>query len=58
MNHFGIVVADLDDMKRRLAALGTAPHSERDYHPGRRLYFLDPDGMEVELVEYKTPASS
>ena len=49
---------DLDDMKRRLAALGTATHRERDSHPGRRWYFLDPDGMEVELVAYKTPASS
>lgn len=25
---------------------------EADYEPGRRIYFLDPDGHEVELVEY------
>jgi catechol 2,3-dioxygenase-like lactoylglutathione lyase family enzyme len=65
INHFGFVVDDLDDMKRRLESLGVKPHSEQDYEPGRRIYFLDPDGIEVELVEYQpsevvaagTPAS-
>ncbi len=53
LNHFGFVVDDLDAFKRRLQALDVAPHSEQDYEPGRRLYFLDPDGIEVELVEYE-----
>lgn len=53
LNHFGFVVDDLDEMKRRLEAMGVAPHSEQDYAPGRRIYFLDPDGIEVELVEYQ-----
>lgn len=52
LNHFGFVVDDLDAARERLAALGVAPHSEADYDPGRRLYFFDPDGIEVELVEY------
>jgi catechol 2,3-dioxygenase-like lactoylglutathione lyase family enzyme len=52
LNHFGFVVDDLAAMKQRLAELGVAPKSEADYEPGRRLYFLDPDGIEVELVEY------
>lgn len=57
-NHFGLVVDSLDEMKRRLAALDVQPHSEADYEPGRRLYFLDPDKIEVELVEYEpTPVS-
>ena len=57
LNHFGFVVDDLDESKKRLLALGASPHSEADYEPGRRLYFLDPDGIEVELVQYeKQPA--
>ena len=55
--HFGFVVDDLDAFKRRLQALDVAPHSEQDYEPGRRLYFLDPDGIEVELVEYEHVAA-
>jgi len=52
MNHFGFVVDSLEESKRRLRQLGIEPHHEADYEPGRRLYFLDPDGIEVELVEY------
>lgn len=52
LNHFGWVVKDLDAAKQRLADLGVKPHFEADYEPGRRLYFFDPDGIEVELVEY------
>ncbi len=54
MNHFGLVVDDLEEMKRRLASKGIEPHAEYDYEPGRRLYFFDPDGIEVELVEYES----
>ena len=56
LNHFGYVVESLDAVKRRLANLGVEPHSEQDYEPGKRLYFLDPDGIEVELVEYEQAA--
>jgi len=52
LNHFGLVVDDLAQAKDRLAQLGITPKAEQDYEPGRRLYFLDPDGIEVELVEY------
>ena len=59
LNHFGFVVDDLDAARGRLAELGITPHMEADYDPGRRLYFLDPDGIEVELVQYETaPAVS
>ncbi len=51
-NHFGLVVDDLDTLRDRLAELDTSVKAEADYEPGRRLYFLDPDGIEVELVEY------
>ncbi len=52
LNHFGFVVDDLDDYKGRLIEMGFPPHSEQDYDPGRRLYVRDPDGIEIELVEY------
>jgi catechol 2,3-dioxygenase-like lactoylglutathione lyase family enzyme len=52
VNHFGFVVDDLDDARARLDRLGVTLHREDDYDPGRRIYFLDPDGHEVELVEY------
>lgn len=53
LNHFGFVVDDLDAVRDRLVELGAQPHSEADYEPGRRLYFYDPDGIEVELVQYE-----
>ena len=52
INHFGFVVDDLDDARRRLGQLGASVHREADYEPGRRIYFLDPDGHEVELAQY------
>jgi catechol 2,3-dioxygenase-like lactoylglutathione lyase family enzyme len=52
LNHFGFVVENLDDARRRVEQLGATVHHEADYDPGRRIYFLDPDGHEVELVEY------
>ena len=52
INHFGFVVADLDEARRRLDCLGVDVHFAPEYEPGRRIYFLDPTGHEVELVEY------
>jgi hypothetical protein len=45
-------VDDLDDFRKGVAAADVTPHLEADYEPARRLYFLHPDGLEVELVEY------
>ena len=53
LNHFGFVVDDLDTAKRKLKDLNVEPTMEADYEPGRRLYFLDPNGVEVELVQYE-----
>ena len=53
-NHMGFVVEDLDAAKARVIELGGEVHGEDEYDPGRRLYFTDPDGFEVELVEYAT----
>jgi len=51
-NHIGILVDDLDLMERRVEAAGLTPFAHGDYEPGRRFYFLDPDGIEFEIVSY------
>ena len=53
-NHIGWVVDDLEAAKRKLQAMGIKPHQEDDYEPGARLYFFDPNGVEIELVEYQS----
>ena len=52
LNHFGFIVPDLDEARRCLVSMAITPHLEADYEPGRRLYFHDLDGIEVELVQY------
>jgi catechol 2,3-dioxygenase-like lactoylglutathione lyase family enzyme len=52
LNHFGFVIDNLDEAKARLETLGAETTGEQSYEPGRRIYFIDPDGIEVELVEY------
>jgi len=54
LNHFGFVVDDIESVKRRLIEMGVEPHGEQTYDPGKHLYFFDPDGIEVELVEYES----
>ena len=51
-NHLCFEVTDLGRSRATLLDLGATIKGEEDYHPGRRLYFYDPDGNEVELVEY------
>ena len=52
VNHIGFEVDSLEPYRARLAELGTEIHFEPEYEPGRRIYFFDPDGVEIELVEY------
>jgi glyoxylase I family protein len=52
LNHFGIVVESLAKARETLAKRGIPPHNEPEYEPGRRFYFFDPNGVEVELIEY------
>ncbi|MFT5292211.1 MAG: catechol 2,3-dioxygenase-like lactoylglutathione lyase family enzyme [Planctomycetota bacterium] len=54
-NHLCFVVQDLVAAKARLADIGVRPHFEPNYDPGQRLYFMDPDNIEVELVQYASP---
>jgi catechol 2,3-dioxygenase-like lactoylglutathione lyase family enzyme len=52
-NHVALEVDDLDSIEARVLAAGLTPFSHGDYEPGRRFYFLDPDGIEYEVVSYR-----
>ena len=53
LNHVAIVVDDLDEIKRRVTALGLVPSIPENYDPGRRFYFFDHDHIEFEVVSYR-----
>ncbi|MGZ8998596.1 MAG: VOC family protein [Allosphingosinicella sp.] len=53
LNHIGVEVDDLDAVEARVVEAGLTPFSHGDYEPGRRFYFLDPDGNEYEVVSYQ-----
>ena len=53
LNHVGIEVADIDAIEAKVLAAGLKPFSHGDYEPGRRFYFLDPDGIEFEVISYQ-----
>lgn len=53
LNHIGVEVDELDSTEARVIAAGLTPFSHGDYEPGRRFYFLDPDGIEYEVVSYR-----
>lgn len=52
LNHIGVVVDDLDAVEAKVIAMGLKPKSHADYEPGRRFYFDDPDGVEIEVISY------
>lgn len=52
LNHIGVVVDDLDKAEQRVKAAGFTPHNHGDYEPGRRFYFDDMNGIEIEVVNY------
>ena len=53
LNHIGIEVDDIDATQARVVAAGLKPLNHDHYDPGRRFYFLDPDGIEYEIVSYR-----
>ena len=53
LNHVGVEVDDLEAVEAKVVEEGLVPFSHGDYPPGRRLYFLDPDGTEYEVVSYR-----
>jgi catechol 2,3-dioxygenase-like lactoylglutathione lyase family enzyme len=52
LNHIGVLVDDLDATEAKVIEAGLTPFSHGDYEPGRRFYFLDPDGIEYEIISY------
>ena len=52
LNHLGVVVDDLNLVEARVKKAGFITHSHADYEPGRRFYFNDHDGIEIEVVSY------
>ena len=52
LNHIGIVVEGLDAVEPKVIARGYVPNSHQDYEPGRRYYFEDEDGIEIEVISY------
>ena len=53
LNHIGVEVDDLAAIEAKVVAAGLRPFGHDDYDPGRRFYFLDPDGIEYEVVSYR-----
>lgn len=52
VNHFGILVDDLDAAEERVLKAGYKTHNHQTYDPGSRFYFHDHDGIEWEVVSY------
>ncbi len=52
LNHIAVVVDDLDATEARIKAAGYVPESHADYEPGRRFYFHEDNGIEIEVVCY------
>ena len=53
LNHIGVEVDDLAAIEAKVVAVGLRPFGHDTYDPGRRFYFLDPDGIEYEVVSYR-----
>lgn len=52
LNHIGVVVEDLEAVEARVLARGYKTFSHADYEPGRRFYFREENGVEIEVVCY------
>lgn len=52
LNHIGIVTDDLDQAEQRVITAGYRPEKHADYEPGRRFYFTEENGVEIEVVSY------
>lgn len=52
LNHIAVVVDDLEATEARILGEGIETLHHQDYEPGRRFYFGDPAGFEVEVVSY------
>jgi catechol 2,3-dioxygenase-like lactoylglutathione lyase family enzyme len=52
LNHIAVVVSDLVATEARIKAAGYHPENHADYEPGRRFYFTEENGVEIEVVSY------
>ncbi len=52
LNHFGVVVNDLDAVEALVKAAGYTPGNHSDYEPGKRFYFSEENGVEIEVISY------
>ena len=52
LNHFGFIVTDLGPYRARLDEMGVKDITANSQPPGKRIYFYDPDGFGIELVQY------
>ena len=50
-NHVG-VLRDLDATETKVRVAGYKPYAYADYEPGRRFYFRERGGVEIEVVSY------
>jgi predicted enzyme related to lactoylglutathione lyase len=55
LNHMAVVVDDLDACEARILRAGYVTGNHADYEPGRRFYFTEENGIEIEVVQYDTP---
>ena len=51
-NHVGVCVRDISATETKVRAAGYEPYAHADYAPGRRFYFRDRGGVEIEVVSY------
>jgi hypothetical protein len=52
LNHIAVVVDDLDAVGQLVKLAGFVPGETYDYEPGRRFYFRETNGIEIEVVSY------
>ncbi|MBD2776183.1 VOC family protein [Iningainema tapete] len=53
INHIGLVIKDGEAMKKLLEDEGIEYYTYTSPETKHRIYFNDPDGNEIELVEYQ-----
>ena len=52
LNHIAVVVEDLAGTEARIKAAGYVTINHAEYAPGKRFYFREENGIEIEVVSY------
>jgi hypothetical protein len=53
LNHLGLLVESLDELRGSVESMGVAPNREVDAENSRALFVDGPDGIELEYIEHK-----